>query len=147
MSETKFPDSIPDDFWQIIEEAGQDRSKFRELLKTMNRGKINRLYWTYEELANRIRIEPYRQHADPDLSEDGMAALANWIVAQGRDYYRNILEHPKEIPARKNDIGFMSDIVIAYENRYETDIALNTHMWDEDWKLNGKKSPWSYEYE
>jgi hypothetical protein len=147
MSKTRFPDSIPDDFWQTIEEAGQDRSKFRELLKTMNRGRINRFYWTYEELANRIRTEPYWQYANPDLSEDGMAELANWIVAQGRNYYQNILEHPDQIPARKNDIGFMSDLVVEYENRYDADVAINTHLWDDDWKSNGKKSPWSYEYE
>ena len=147
MSKINFPDSIPDDFWQVIEEAGQDRLKFRELLEKMNRGQILRFCWTYEELANRIRIEPYCRHASPDLSEDGMAELANWIVAQGKNYYRNIFEHAEQIPARKNDIGFMSDLVVEYENRYNADIALNTHLWDDDWKLNGKKSPWSYEYE
>jgi hypothetical protein len=147
MSKIKFPDSIPDDFWNVIEEAGQNRSKFRELLEKMNRGQILRFFWTYEELAIRIRTEAYSRHADPDLSEDGMSELANWIVAQGRDYYRNVLEHPEAIPAKKNDIGFMSDVVIAYENRYKTDIAENTHLWDDDWKLHGKKSPWSYDYE
>ena len=143
MPKIEFPDSIPEDFWLVIEEAGQDRSKFREILKTMNRGHMIRFFWTYEELANRIRTERYWHHADPDLSEDGVYELANWIVAQGREYYRNILAHPEKIPARKNDIGFVSDLIMEYENRYNTDIAENTHLWDDDWKLHGKKSPWS----
>lgn len=147
MSKIVFPVSIPDDFWKVIEDADHDRLKFREILKTMNRGQILRFYWTYEELAFRIRTQRYSRHADPDLSEDGMAELANWIVAQGKDYYRNILEHPEQMPERKNDIGFMSDLVIAYENRYNADLAINTHLWDDDWQRHGKKSPWSYEYE
>ncbi len=147
MSHVTFPDSIPDDFWQIIEDAGQDRSKFRELLKTMNRGMMVRFFWTYEELANRIRTERHWRHADPDLSEDGVAELANWVVAQGREYYRNIFEYPEQIPSKKNDAGFMSDVVVEYEDRYNADIALNTHDWDDDWKLHGKKNPWSYSEE
>jgi hypothetical protein len=144
MSDTKFPDSIPEEFWQVIEEAHQDRTKFREILKTMNRGQIVRFYWTYEELATRIRLEPYLDYADPDISEDGMAELANWIVGQGKEYYKKIFNHPELIPPMKNDIGFLSDVIIEYEKRYKTDMALNTHLWDDNWKQNGKKSPWSY---
>lgn len=144
MPKIEFPDSIPDDFWQVIEEADQDRSKFREILKAMNRGRMIRFFWTYEELANRIRTEPYWRYADPDLSEDGISELANWIVAQGKTYYRNILEHPEQIPASKKDAGFLSGMVLEYEKRYNADITLNTHIWDDDWKLDGKKSPWSF---
>lgn len=144
MAETKFPDSIPDEFWQVIEDAHQDRAKFREILKGMNRGKILRFYWTYEELANRIRLEPYLNYADPEISEDGMYELANWIVAQGKEYYKKIFNHPELIPPMKSDIGFLSDVVIEYEKRYNADLAINTHLWDDNWKQHGKKSPWSY---
>ncbi|MGH8109155.1 MAG: DUF4240 domain-containing protein [Arenimonas sp.] len=147
MSHIAFPDSIPDEFWQIIEEAGQDRAKFREILEKMNRGKMIRFFWTYEELATRIRGERYYQHADPDLSEDGVAELANWVVAQGREYYRHIFEHPEKIPAKKNDAGFMSDVVVDYEDRYSADLPINTHLWDDDWKSHGKKNPWSFDSE
>jgi hypothetical protein len=143
MSKIEFPDSIPDEFWRAIEEARQDRMKFREILQKMNRGNILRFYWTYAELAIRIRTKRFSQHADPDLSEDGMDELANWVVAQGRDYYRNIILHPEKIPASKSDVGFMSDIVITYENRYGTSPEPNTHLWNDHWKLQGKKSPWS----
>jgi uncharacterized protein DUF4240 len=143
MADKSFPETIPDGFWKIIEDARQDPTRFREMLKKMNRGALTRLYWTYEELANRLRTEDYSSYADPDLSEDGLAELANWVVAQGREYYTRIFHHPELIPAKKNDAGLMSEMVEEHEQRYKSDLPENTHEWDYAWKQHGKKSPWS----
>ena len=135
-------DIVPEQFWKIIEQAQQDRKRFREMLKSMGRAPIIDFYWTYEELANHLRIERYWPHVHPDLSEDGLAELANWVVAQGKAYYKKILAHPDLIPPKKNDPGLLSEVVEEFEERFNDDIPINTREWDNDWKQHGKKSPW-----
>lgn len=143
MSDKTIADTVPEEFWKTIEDARQEPMRFRELLKKMNRGQMIRLYWTYEELANLLRTERHAAHASPDLSEDGLAELANWVVAQGKDSYRKVLEHPESIPPKKDDPGLLSELVEEYEQRYKDDIPPNTHEWDDKWKQRGKKSPWA----
>jgi hypothetical protein len=135
-------DIVPEQFWKIIEEAKQDRKRFSDMLKKMDRAAIIDLYWTYEELANNLRTERYWPHVDPDLSEDGLAELANWVVAQGKAYYRKILAHPDAIPPKKNDAGFLSEVVEEFEERFNDDIPPNTREWDNEWRRHGKKGPW-----
>lgn len=143
MSEENIPDTVPEEFWAIIEEAQQDPERFRQMLKKMSRVRMIRFYWTYEELANRLRTDRYSPYLQPDLSEDGVAELANWVVAQGKSYYRTVLDHPDRIPPRKNDVGLLSQVVEEYEQRYNDDIPLNTHEWDDKWKEHAKSSPWA----
>ncbi|WOJ90442.1 DUF4240 domain-containing protein [Methylocapsa polymorpha] len=143
MSEKNITDIVPEGFWALIEGANQDTKRFREMLKTMNREQINHFYWTYEELANRIRAERYSPYVAPGLSEDGLAELANWVVAQGKAYYRKILDHPELIPPKKNDAGLLSEVVKEYEQRFKGDVPPNMHEWDNEWKQHGKKSPWA----
>jgi hypothetical protein len=140
--EEKFIESVPDKFWNVIEEARQDPDRFREMLKKMSREEITHFYWTYEELANQLRADYYYDYVDPDLSEDGLAELANWVVAQGKNYYRKVWEDPEQIPPREDDVGLLSEAVEEYEQRFGDDIPLNTREWDEEWKSHGKKTPW-----
>jgi hypothetical protein len=143
MSERDIADIVPEDFWTVIEDARQDPKRFRKTLNTMNREQINSFYWTYEELANRLRTDRYLPYVHPDLSEDGLAELANWVVAQGKTYYRRILDHPDQIPPKKNDAGLLSQVVHEYEQRFNDDVPPNTHDWDDEWKQHGKTSPWA----
>lgn len=143
MDDRSFLKTIPDEFWKIIDDAHQDRRRFRGALENLDREALTRLYWTYEELANLLRTEDFVSHADPHLSEDGMAELANWVVGQGREYYSRVFEHPELIPKKKNDIGFTSELVEEYEQRFDSDLPPNTHEWDYAWKQHGKASPWS----
>lgn len=138
----KIVDDAPEEFWEIIEKAQQDRRTFRKMLEDMSRERIIYFYWTYEELANHLRGARYRPHVDPSLSEDGMAELANWVVAQGKAYYHKILDRPDLIPPKKNDAGLLSEIVEEFEQRYNDDIPINTHEWDNEWRRHGKSSPW-----
>ena len=104
-------EDVPEEFWSIIDEAQQDRKRFREMLRKMDRERILDFYWTYEELANHLRTGRYWPHVHPDLSEDGVAELANWVVAQGKAYYSKILDRPEFIPPKKNDVGLVSELV------------------------------------
>ncbi|MBI1868065.1 MAG: DUF4240 domain-containing protein [Methylocystis sp.] len=143
MSQNNIADIVPEEFWTIIEEAGQSPKQFREMLKKMDREQIIYFYWTYEELANHLRNERYSPYVHPDLSEDGLAELANWVVAQGKTYYRKILDHPDLIPPKKNDAGLLSEAIEEFEERYNDDVPFNTHEWDNEWKQHGKRSPWA----
>ena len=97
----------------------------------------------YQELANLLRSQtPYWPYVDADLSEDGLAELANWVVAQGKEFYRDVLNHPDRIPPSKDDAGLLSELVEEYERRYKDDIPSNTHEWDDEWREQGEKSPW-----
>lgn len=143
MDDRSFLEAIPDEFWKTVEDAHRDRKRFRAALAQMDREALIHLYWTYEELANLLRTEDFAAHADPDLSEDGSAERANWVVGQGREYFARVFQHPELIPPRENDIGFMSELVEEYEERYGSDLPPNTHEWDYAWKRHGKGSPWS----
>lgn len=142
MSDT-IADAVPGEFWAIIEDARQDPERFRGILKTMTRDQIVDFYWTYEELANHLRIDRFWPHVDPDLSEDGLAELANWVVSQGMAYFIQILDHPDLIPKRELDPGLLSEAVEEFEERFDDDIPMNTHEWDAEWKQHGKNSPWT----
>lgn len=143
MAEKSFPSTVPEEFWRIVENAHGDLALFREILKKMNRGRMVRFYWTYEELANQLRTERYWSYVHPKLSEDGLAELANWAVAQGKEYYEKLLEHPNLIPPEKNDVGLLSELIEEYEHRYHSDLPENNHQWNDNWEQQGKKSPWS----
>ena len=143
MSQKTIPDTVPAEFWALIAASRGDSQRFRELLKKMSREEIIHFYWTYEALANLLRTERHWSHVDPDLSEDGLAELANWVVAQGKEYYRDVLEHPERIPRSKDDAGLLSEAVEEYEQRYDDDIPANPHEWDDEWQQHGTKSPWS----
>ncbi len=137
-----FPDTVPEEFWDIIEKAQQDPLRFRAIIKKINRQQLLLFYWTYEELANWLRTEYYSSNASRNLSEDGMSELANWVVAQGKEYYHKIFNHPELIPSKKDDLGFLSEAIEEYEQRYKSDLPSNTNEWDDDWLIHGKKSPW-----
>jgi Protein of unknown function (DUF4240) len=143
MNDAEFARSIPESFWAVIDAAGQDAARFRELLGPISRSQLIRLLWTYEEVASHLRTEQHARHAAPDLSEDGLAELANWVVAQGAAAYVEVLEHPERIPARHDDAGFVSQLVEEYEERYGGDLPINTHTWDSQWRTNRKASPWA----
>lgn len=140
---TNIAEQAPQDFWAVIDAAQQDPVRFRELLKQMDQETLVRFLWTYEELAAHLRTRRHARHADPSLSEDGIAELANWVVALGKARYAEILDHPDRIPARHSDSGFLSQLVEEYEERFSDDIPYNSYTWDADWRAKGKRDPWS----
>jgi len=143
MSDTDIVDAVPKEFWATIKKAAQDPDRFRNLLQKMNQGQIIRFYWTYEELASRITTDRHLAYVHPNLSEDELDELANWVVAQGKAYYRKILDQPDQIPLKKNDVGLLIAVVEEYKQRFNEDIPLNLREWDNEWRQHGKSSPWA----
>jgi hypothetical protein len=140
---TDIAEQVPTGFWAIIDGARQDPVRFRHSLKKLDRESLAQLGWTYEELAMHLRSEEHVRHADASLSEDGIAELANWVVALGRERFVEVLAHPERIPARHADSGFMSQIVEEFEERFSEDFPYNDRSWDPDWRSAGKQGPWS----
>ena len=135
-------DSVPQEFWSTIAAAGGDPERLRVELKGMSREQLVHFCWTYEELAAHLRTERHLPYVQRDLSEDGIAELANWVVAQGKSEYRKILDTPRLIPGKKTDPGLLSALIEEFDERYDDDIPPNTRVWDDDWRTHGKKSPW-----
>ena len=144
MSMDKFLGSIPEEFWQIIEDARQDRARLRARLKQMSREELINFAWTYEGLANELRHDIYRDFLDPDMNdEDDLAHIAYWVVAQGRELYGEVWSDPEKIPQSGKDPGLMSEVIREYNERYDNEgLPVNEREWDYDWRSHGKKSPW-----
>jgi hypothetical protein len=115
------PDEVPDEFWSVIEEAQQDPERLHDIMKRMNRGGIIRFFWNYEEAA--AHLIPL--FGDSGLSEDGIHELSNWIIAQGKDYYRRIWDHPELISGPMDDPGLMGRTILEYERRFGEDLPMN----------------------
>jgi hypothetical protein len=85
-------------FWSLIELSRSDWPRFVEALQQLSDHDRWKLYWTYSAALGVLRTPDYEEHAAPDLVEDGLYDLAAWIVAQGRDYYMDVVDHPDQMP-------------------------------------------------
>lgn len=116
------PEDISNQTWDALEVARQDRARFREMLKEMSQGALVRLAWDYQESAVQLKTPAFLKHVDPELSEDGIFELANWVVGQGKQYYADVFEHPEKMPATVDShdpaVSIYSDIVSEYRERY-----------------------------
>ena len=142
MADETFLESIPEEFWQTIAEARSDPDRFREMLKRMSRDEITNFYWTYDEVAGQLKDDIYWDYVDPELSEDGLGELANWVVAQGKDLYSKVYDYPEEMPPQEDDPGLMSEAIDVFKERFGEHIPRNTREWDDEWREHGKQSPW-----
>ena len=117
------PEKTPDDFWQTIEKAGRDREKLRELLMRMSRGEIYDFHVYYERLASVLYDQPY---AADDASEDDAEDIAKWAVAQGKEYYFDLLKNPSRSPhtlPNREGSGFVSTIYDVYYERFGQELG------------------------
>lgn len=142
MADETFLESIPEEFWQTIAKARADPNRFRKMLKRMSREEIIDFYRTYKEVASQLTDDIYWDYVDPELSEDGLHELANWVVAQGKDSYSRIFDYPEEIPPQKDDPGLQSEAIDVFKERFGGHIPRNTREWDDEWREHGKQSPW-----
>jgi hypothetical protein len=118
------PDQIPEPFWQAIAAADGDRDQYLALLKQMNRTQLYDFHVFYDRAANYFTSPPY---ADPNASEDDIFDMANWIVAQGKDYYFDILAHPEKTPRERPNrrgLGFFGAIGQAYYELFGEEMDL-----------------------
>lgn len=119
------PDSIPGEFWELIELARDDRDRYRARLRELDEGSLIRWYWTFDRLAGWLRDRPYTDHMDPRLSGDGIDDVAVWVVARGRETYFEVIDHPELVPAKvAKRSTTQGDITVEYRRRFGGPVPL-----------------------
>jgi hypothetical protein len=93
-------------FWKLIELSRTDWAGFEQALSQLEVRDRTKLLWTYEAALNVLRSPEYEDYVNPGLVEDGLHELATWIVAQGRTFYMDIIEHPEHMPSDAPDPPF-----------------------------------------
>lgn len=86
-------------FWSLIERAQGDRGELTRALEQMTEEEISRFQDIFLDHAAELQDEPYIDYIDPAESEDGIEDIANWVVSQGPDTYRDVLDSPEHIPS------------------------------------------------
>jgi len=121
------PSVAPDDFWDLVELGRRDRDRYRARLRELDGAALVRWYWTFDRLAGWLRDRPYTDHMDPELSGDGIDDVAQWVVAQGRDAYFDVIAHPERVPLevtrRATTLG---DITVEYRRRFGGPVPLDS---------------------
>ena len=127
MRERYIPDEVPEELWHILEEVQGETKKLLARLAEMDRAAMVRFCWNYAEAAAYLREYPYLEFADPLLSDDGVADLANWIVAQGRETYAKIYDTPEQMPQGiKPDPGLLGAAIDHYQQRFGESLPWNS---------------------
>ncbi|RKH44584.1 DUF4240 domain-containing protein [Corallococcus sicarius] len=99
MSEDGLGEDISDGFWSIIERAGQDRLKLRDILWDLSEEEVARFHKEFVLATSVLRGEPFDALLyEAGESEDGVMDVAYWVVAQGRALYDAVLKNPDSIP-------------------------------------------------
>jgi len=104
-------------FWEIMANAKGDRTRLEALLRDMSRDDLSDLFNEFKAAAATLRgsrHEPYLA----DLSEDQVADITEWVVAQGRSTYSNVMVHPDQIPLSADNPCYSGAIVLEYRNKY-----------------------------
>lgn len=120
------PDDISDWFWHIIEQAGRDPNRLRQILESMSREDLIRFSHEFTEASLEIAYGPFLDYMDEGTSEDGATDIADWIVSQGKEFYRSIWYHPEKTPpslsAEQEDASFSGIVDNLYWQKYNEGI-------------------------
>lgn len=97
-------EELSDRFWEVIERAGQDAGRLKQLLWDLSEEEVANFHREFVMATSVLRGEPFDAILGSSESEDGIMDIAYWVVAQGRQRYEAILRKPRSIP-RHVDVG------------------------------------------
>lgn len=108
-----------DQFWTLISLAKQDTAAFVKKLEGMSQVELIGFAWKFEDLAGFLYDEEYHQGR---FSEDYLEDLCDWVVAQGKEFYENVLNNPDQMPTEVNysdpDIDIPYQVSTVYYDRF-----------------------------
>lgn len=119
---TFHPDQLDPVLWDVMSKIGGDKSRLEDATAGLNRGALNRLGWALERAGTALTAERFGSHTDPDLDDAERQALGEWVVAQGRERYYDVWDHPEKIPPRPPTgdpgLGVLGRLWSIFEARY-----------------------------
>lgn len=131
MNDTTAKDRVPPDppqwFWDLMGQAKLGPEAFRAALSRLSQQEVALAYAYLADLARVFNGQRYVSHMDPDTSEDGAFDVGLHIVAQGREHFRDIYQHPEKVP-REQDPGtkeermLPGDIIEFYVDEFGEDL-------------------------
>jgi hypothetical protein len=83
-------------FWSIIAASKGDRGKLREELMKLKKEELRRFQEEFLDLAGELMMPPFDSLVE--VSEDGLADVAEWVVSHGKHLYHTVLSDPTSIP-------------------------------------------------
>ena len=114
--------TVPQAFWDRIENAGRDVRKFKESLAALGENELREVVAQYDGLSKALVVggigrfpEDVREEPTETLEE-----IANWVITQGRSFYQDVLEHPEKFPRRQQIRRpiFAGAIIEEYTRRF-----------------------------
>jgi Protein of unknown function (DUF4240) len=106
------PRDISSEFWAIVDQAGRDRIKMRELLEQMTLEEMVAFHRQFFDAAMAVATAEHVAWMAPGTSEDGADDVSRWVVAQGREFFLGVLDHPETTPV---DVENFDSTQIFYE--------------------------------
>ena len=120
--------AIPDTFWHLVDLAREQPERFQQRIGELDREALIDFCRVYDRAAGELYGESHQEYVDPDLSEDGVNDICEWVVAQGRDHYVKVLRDPKLMPYRVDDhdphLAFTSHVCREYYRRYNESLIM-----------------------
>ena len=122
--------------WSIVERAGQDRQKLRQLLWELSKEDICRFNREFRWTMTELMYEPFNILISESTgeSEDGISDIAEWVVGRGRAAYEEILANPEAIPRHVHvaDPGLLLIVVLkVFHEKFGTDLTREPSAWPE----------------
>jgi Protein of unknown function (DUF4240) len=117
-------------FWNTIQEAGGQLDRFRTALGRLSREQVIQMNAYWRDLARVFGARRYVANMEPGTSEDGALDIGEWIVSQGRGYFRDVYDHPEKVPkterpGTKDEQMMFGEILEHYLDTYDDDMPTN----------------------
>lgn len=124
------PDEIPTEFWGIMDRLTTNPADWKSVFVSIDKQALIRFAWNYEEAAAQLKPE---FETEDDFSEDSLDELCNWIVAQGKSFYKKIWDDPSQINVSSNhgdieyhsDPGIYSSALETYKHQFNEELPFN----------------------
>lgn len=113
---------MPQVFWDRIQGAGGDVRKFKESLEHLTQDELREVVAQFRGLSKTLVVTGFRRFPEDVREEltENLEEMANWVITQGRAFYRDVLEHPEKFP-RHDEIRkpiFAGAVIAVYTRRF-----------------------------
>jgi hypothetical protein len=99
MSDNRFaPEEISNWFWSLIARGTESCDKLQQLLKDLSSEELARFEDEFRWAASGLQDEPFTLYMNPNISEDGVRDIAEFVVSQGREFYMTVWQDPSLVP-------------------------------------------------